>query len=41
MGLEPTTASLEGWHSAIELRPRGPRIITALAPLVKVSGIDA
>ena len=22
MGLEPTTASLEGWHSAIELRPR-------------------
>ena len=22
MGLEPTTASLEGWRSAIELRPR-------------------
>ena len=22
MGLEPTTASLEGWRSAIELRPQ-------------------
>ena len=38
MGLEPTTASLEGWHSAIELRPRRPGIITALVLLVKASG---
>ncbi len=36
MGLEPTTASLEGWHSAIELRPQQGGIITANAAAVKV-----